>query len=466
MAATTFSWSDREVRSALGLRADDARDDVVYTGVTTDSRSAGPDQLYVALQGERFDGHDFVADAVGAGVTGVIVSHPVAGEGRAVVYPVKDTLVALGRLATHRRRALAAPVVGITGSSGKTATKEFLRAALATVRRVHATPGNLNNRIGVPLTLLATPDDVEVVIVELGTNEPGEIATLTDIARPDIGVVVTVGPSHLEKLGTIEGVLHEKLDLLRGLAPAGRAVVGDRPDELPTVARQLVPGVLVAGWTDGADPDLRPLDVEVDAWGYHTFTFRKARVRLEVAGRHSVQNALVALAVAGLLDVGAAEAARGLETVRPGKLRGEIRRLGDLTLVVDCYNANPQSIEAALDLLEARSVGSGRVAFLGSMLELGEHEAELHRQTLEGALGRGLDLVVATGSFARAASDLEPRPAGGPELLIEEDPDLAYATLRSRLRGSEVVLLKASRSVELERLVPRFQADFGTDAEA
>jgi UDP-N-acetylmuramoyl-tripeptide--D-alanyl-D-alanine ligase len=461
MTATAFAWTDLEVRTALGLRTDQARADVVYEGVTTDSRNTRPNQLYVALQGERFDGHDFVGDAVGAGATGVVVSHPVAGEGRAILYPVADTLVALGRLAAHRRRALAARVVAITGSSGKTSTKDFVRAALSDAHRVHATPGNLNNRVGVPLTLLSAPDGADVLVVELGTNEPGEIATLTAIVRPDLGVVVTVGASHLEKLGSLAGVLDEKLDLLRGLAPGGQAVVGDRPAVLPERARTIVPSVRVAGWTDAADPDLRPGDVEVDAWGCHTFTFRGARVRLAVAGRHAVQNALVALTVAGLLGVGPEDAARGLANIKAGKLRGEIRRFGDLTLVVDCYNANPQSVEAALDLLEARSVGSGRVAFLGSMLELGEHEAELHREVLAGALARGLDGVVATGLFSAAAETLGSRPQGGTELMIEPDPDRAYQALRPRLSGGEVVLLKASRGVQLERLVPRFEADFG-----
>lgn len=460
MTATTFVWTDRDVRDALGLAPVSGGHDVRYEGVTTDSRTARPGELYVALVGERFDGHDFVADAVGAGVRGVVVSHGVAGQGDAAVYEVDDTLVALGRLAAHRRRALAVPVVGITGSSGKTSTKELLRAALAGTRRVHATPANLNNRVGLPLTLLATPPDAEVVVLELGTNEPGEIATLTSIARPDVGVVVNVGPSHLEKLGSVEGVLDEKLALLRGLAPRGQAVVGDDPPVLPRQARALFPGVRVAGWGDDADPGLRPTEVEVDVWGRHSFTWRGQRVQLAAAGRHAVQNALVALAAAEALGVEPAAATAGLATVRAGALRDEVRALGDLTLVVDCYNANPQSVAAALDLLEARSVGSGRVAFLGSMLELGEAGPALHRAVLGDALTRDVDVVVATGAFAIAAAHLA-RPADAPALIAEPDPEQAYERLRGRLAGTEVVLLKGSRGVALERLVPRFEADFG-----
>jgi UDP-N-acetylmuramoyl-tripeptide--D-alanyl-D-alanine ligase len=356
-------------------------------------------------------------------------------------------------------------VVGLTGSSGKTSTKEMARAALSGSLRVHATPGNLNNRIGLPLTLLGTPDDVQVVVLEMGTNEPGEIATLAAIARPDLGVVTTVSESHLEKLGSLEGVLEEKLDLLRGLAEGGRALVGDVPPVLAERARDIVPGVRVAGWTEGADADLRPEAVEVDAWGYHSFTWKGVRVRLEVAGRHAVQNALLALAIADELGIRPAAAAEGLASVKPGALRGEIRRIGDLTLVVDCYNANPQSVRAALDLLEARSIGSGRVAVLGTMLELGSRSEALHRDVLGDALGRDLDLVVATGAFARAAAQRGEGGEGGERLLAQEDPELAYAELQARLTGSEVVLLKASRGVKMERLVPRFEADFGEGEE-
>lgn len=456
MAAVTFAWTDAEVRAALGLRPGQGREDLVYTGVSTDSRTVDPGDLYVALRGDRFDGHDFVGDAVAGGALGVVVSQPVAGEAGAAVYPVDDTLGALGRLAAHRRTALPALVVGITGSSGKTSTKELCAAAVGAGRRVHATRGNLNNRIGLPLTLLDAPLDAEVVIAELGTNEPGEIATLTAIARPDVGVVTTVSESHLEKLGTLEGVMEEKLDLLRGLAEGGRAVVADVPPELAERARALVPEVRVVGWTARADPEYRPDEVEIDAWGYHTFTWKGVRVRLEVAGRHSVQNALLALAVADLAGVTPARAAEGMASVRATALRGEIRRIGDLTLVVDCYNANPQSTRAALDLLEARSIGSGRVAFLGSMLELGARSTEFHRTTLADALGRDLDLVVATGHFAAVAPD--PAPA---TLIVDTDPERAYDALRGRLAGGEVVLLKASRGVALERLVPRFETDFG-----
>lgn len=460
MSAPAFVWTDRVIREALGLRTDQGGE-VEYTGVSTDSRTAVEGDLYVALVGDRFDGHDFVADAAAAGAKGAVVSRPVVGAERLQIYPADDTLVALGALAGYRRRSLPARVVAITGSAGKTTTRELTAGALASAGRVHASRGNFNNRVGLPLTLLAAPEDADVVVAELGSSEPGEIALLTDIARPDIGVITTVGESHLEKLGSLAGVMREKLDLLRGLDEGARAVVGDEPSSLPGAAREIVPDCRVAGWSDRADGDLRPGDVEVDHWGYHGFAWHGARVSLGIPGRHVVVDALLALAVADLLDVAAGPAAEGVSAVRASGLRGEVRRVGKLTLLVDCYNANPPSVRAALDLLEAHGHEVRRVAVLGSMLELGERGPALHREVLADALSRELELVVATGAFARAASETSAEER--PDVLATEEPRAAYTLLAKRLEGGEVVLLKASRGVSLERLVPLFEEDFGGD---
>lgn len=452
---SAFTWTDAAVREALGLRTDLAREDIVFEGISTDSRSVKAGELYVALVGERFDGHDFVADALARGARGAVVSGPVAGEPTATLYPVDDTLVALGSLAAHRRRHLGIPVVGITGSAGKTTTKDLVRGTLGATLRVHATRANLNNRIGMPQTLLATPADAEVVVLEMGTNEPGEIAALAGVARPDVGVLVTVGESHLEKLGSVQGVLEEKLDLLRHLAEGGRAVVGDEPDFLPAAARRIVPGAAVAGWSDRADDGLRPQGVEADAWGTHRFVWHGHRVSLAIPGRHAVTNALLALAVAEFLGVPARAAAQGASAVTAGALRGEIRRVGDLTLLVDCYNANPPSTRAALELLDAQE-GATKVAVLGSMLELGAESGRLHAETLRHALGLRLDLVVATGAFAEAAEGVS-----GDRVVAAPDWETAYPLLRERLGGDEVVLLKASRGVALEGILPLLERDFG-----
>lgn len=469
-------WTDERVRRALGLRLQHAEEGVEYTGVSTDSRTVAEGDLYVALIGERFDGHDFVADALSRGARGAVVSHPVAGDpANARLYPVDDTLVALGALAHHRRTALEAPVVGITGSSGKTSAKDMTAAALSATLRVHATEANLNNRIGMPLTLLSVPDRVEAVVLEMGTNEPGEIAMLAQIARPDIAVITTVGESHLEKLGSVEGVMEEKLQILRHMADGGRCVVGDEPPSLPARARTLCSNVRVVGWSERADENGRPGHPDVDVFGKYEFDWRGLRVTAPMLGKHGVTNALLALTVAELLGVPPREAVRGLSSTERRALRTEFRRIGDLTIIVDCYNANPQSVRASLDVLEAQGAAARRVAVLGSMLELGDRAADLHREVLADALGRDVDLVVATGLFAEAAEELtrteeltgaeeltgtEELSGGAGRIVTGESWEEAYPKLRSWLEGDEILLLKASRGVALEGILPLFERDF------
>jgi len=453
-----FPWTDVDVRRALGLRTDLADPEARYTGVSTDSRSIEEGELYVALVGDRFDGHDFVADARSRGASGAVVSREPTGQGDIRLYPVDDTLVALGALAAHRRRHLHAPVVAITGSSGKTTTKDLTAAALASTKRVHATRGNLNNRVGMPLTLLAAPEDVEAVVLELGTNEPGEIRILAQVARPDIGVVTTVGEAHLEKLGSLEGVLQEKLDLLRGMADGGCCVVGDEPARLAEQARTFCPRLRVAGWSERADNDLRPREAEIDMFGRYEFSWRDHTVTMPLAGRHAVTDAMIALAIADLLGVPARDALRGLASAETNPLRGEVRQIGTLTLIVDCYNANPQSARAALDMLEGQATASRRVAVLGTMLELGASSERLHEEVLGDALSRDIDLIVATGAFAEAASGGSVNDPS--RLITATDWKEAYPLLRERLVGDEVVLLKASRGVALEGILPLIERDF------
>jgi len=457
----SFRWTDLEVRKALGLDPRRARPELAFGRIWTDSRTVEAGDLFLALAGETYDGHDFVADALARGAEGVIASREVASDESTRIYPVGDTLVALGRLARHRRRALKARVVGITGSSGKTTTKDLVAQALAGTFRIHATPRNLNNRIGLPQTILLAPDDTQVLVLEIGTNEPGEVRALTEVAEPQVGVITTVSETHLEKLGSLEGVLEEKLDLFRGLEEGGVGVVGDDPALLAERARPLVAELRVAGWTDRAAPELRPSEAEITEKGCYRFRWMGEPVRMGLPGRHSVQNALLALTVAHHLGVPARDAARRVGKLTPRGMRSEIRVLGSLTLLLDCYNANPQSVRAALDLLETVQVLGPRVAVLGSMLELGPDTRIYHRQLLEEALRRPLDLVVATGLFGEAAQWVTP-PAGAPELVAAPGLDDAARVLRERLGGTEVVLLKASRGVAMETLVPALEDRFGS----
>ena len=486
MTAPSFRWSDAAVRASLSRLSADGKAmeqasetscadtgsvslgppfTVTYSGVSTDSRTVERGELFVALVGENFDGHAFVTSAIERGAAGVLISRPVDVAPTVPTYRVPDTLVALGALAAHRRAHLTAPVAAITGSSGKTTTKELTAAALTGGPRAHVSPGNHNNRIGLPLTLLATPDDAGAVVVEMGTNEPGEIATLADIASPNVVALTTVAEAHLERLGSLEGVLEEKLDLIRALpADSPPPILGDTPPMLAERARSLRPDARVAGLTPAADSDLRAHSVAPHPDGGTSFTWRGVRVRLSLVGRHSVTDALIALALAEDLGADPLTAAADLWRAKPSGMRCEMRQVGGLELIVDCYNSNPQSLTAALDLLEERAharAPRNSAAVLGSMLELGERSQALHVDGLRNALSRPIDVVAATGEFAKAAEELAADPT---RVISAENWCTAYAELRGRMTGDETVLLKGSRGVAMEGIIPLLHRDFAPRA--
>ena len=453
MSAAAFRWSDASVRRALGLPGGDpAR---LYRCISTDTRTLGPGDVFVALEGDRFDGHAFVPEAVAAGCAAV-VSHRDPGAAEVTVYTVPDTLTALGDLALHRREQANIPVVGITGSSGKTTVKDMTVHAVSGSYDVHGTRGNENNRVGVPLTILSMPELTTVLVLEMGTNEPGEIAELARIARPTVGVVTTVSEAHTERLKDLRGVFAEKLDLLRALGPAGTAIVGDEPAELVDEARALRADVAVCGSTNRADPELGPVGGYGRRDGTYGFAWKGYPVTLRIPGSHNVDNALLALAVARALDVPAKEAAEGVSAVWPGAMRGEVRKVGGLTLLVDCYNANPAGVLAAVCALLAIGDEGRWVAVFGTMLELGERSAAIHRETLAAILQLDLDRVILTGGFARAARDFADERIE----VIEELAELAWRLPRMVGPGDKV-LLKASRGVRLERVIPALEYRFG-----
>ena len=385
-----------------------------------------------------------------------MVSHRDLDAAEVTVYRVPDTLTALGDLALHRREQADIPVVGITGSSGKTTVKDMTLGAVSASCRAHGTRANHNNRVGVPLTILSMPDHTTTLVLEMGTNEPGEIAELARIARPTVGVVTTVSETHTERLIDLRGVLAEKLDLVRALGGTGTAVVGDDPAELVHEARGIHPALRVCGWTDLADAGLQPRDARCREDGTWTFTWRGEPVSLGIPGAHNVNNALLALAVARELQVDARSAAEGVSAVRARAMRGEVRRVGELTLLADCYNANAAGVSAAACTLTAMAVPGRRVAVLGTMLELGKRSAAIHRETLSEVLYTDLDRIIVTGAFARAAEGLE-----DDRIDAVADPGELARRLPRMVEPGDAVLLKASRGERLERLIPVLEAHFG-----
>jgi UDP-N-acetylmuramoyl-tripeptide--D-alanyl-D-alanine ligase len=364
------------------------------------------------LKGERFDAHDFLTDVASKGARGAVVERDVENAPAGLIlYRVADTLAALGQLGRHRRRALGARLCAVTGSNGKTTTKEILRAMLAVRYRVHATTGNFNNLIGTPLTLLAAPDDTEVIVAELGTSVPGEIARLAAIVEADTAVVTAISEEHLEGLGDLRGVLEEETALLPSLPSDGLAIVADEPPELAAAARAQAPRVAVAGWSARADAHLRAERVDLDAQGHVMFTVQGRAAHLPLRGRHNARNALIALGVALHYGVPADAALAQLGSLTPVRLRGEVVEYGNTRVIVDCYNSNPASLAAAIDLLASMPHAGARIAIVGSMLELGAESAELHRKGAEEivAYGRIRESVRAIRGPARQSPDNECR---------------------------------------------------------
>ncbi len=437
--------SEAEARAALGLpRAD--RAPLAFSEISTDTRTLRPGALFVALKGDRFDGHDHLAAAAAAGAIAAVVRRGTAPVGGMVLLEVDDPLRAYGYLARARRRTVPGPVIAITGTNGKTSTKEMLAAVLRTRWRTHATRANLNNLIGVPATILEAPDDTEALVVEAGANLPGEIARYREIIEPSSAVVTNAVAGHLEGFGSLAGVLAEKLSLVRDVE---LAVVGTRPPELASGARRLARRVVTAG-LDGADrvPDA----VTLDELGRATVAVDGQRFSLPYPGRHLAENAMLAWTVARELGLDLAAAAAAIERfVLPGG-RSELRREGGLTILNDSYNANPDSFRAAI--ATARELRRGRrlVFVAGTMRELGPDAGRLHAEVARELVELGPDLLAAVGDFGPALAAYAAQL--GERLITAPDAPAVGPLVAERLRGDEVVVLKASRGVALERILP------------
>jgi UDP-N-acetylmuramoyl-tripeptide--D-alanyl-D-alanine ligase len=415
--------------------------------VSTDTRAIVPGSWFLAIVGDRFDGHDFLAAAAEAGAAGCVVQRDPGPSWSGGVVLVDDTTPALQDLGRAARATLRGPVVGLSGSSGKTTTRTFIALALAPLGVVHQTVGNLNNHLGVPMTLLAAPPDAAACVVEMGTSSPGEIAFLADLATPDVRLLVNVGPAHLEELGGLEGVAREKGSLFDASRP-GDIVVVNLDD--PFLRAHPVPaGVRRVTWGEGGDVELLSADLDPDT--LHTLAvFRtpdgEVSVQLPTPGRHIAHNAAGALAVAFALGVPCAEAAANLARYEPVGMRLRAEALpGGVLALNDAYNANPASMEASLRLLAG--LPGRRVAVLGDMLELGPDEASWHQQVVGLARELALDLVVLVGPRMAAAS------AACPGSLAFEVAESAVAALRERLVSGDRVLFKGSRGARVERVI-------------
>jgi UDP-N-acetylmuramoyl-tripeptide--D-alanyl-D-alanine ligase len=404
----------------------------------------------VALEGERFDGHDHLAAAAAAGATGAVVRQGTAPVPGLVLFEVPDPLRAFGLLARARRRTLKGPVIAVTGTNGKTSTKEMLAAVLRTRFVTYATRANLNNLVGVPLTILEAPAATEALVVEAGANLPGEIARYRAIIEPTLTIVTNAVAGHLEGFGSLAGVVEEKLSLTEGVP---LAIVGTEPSDLATGARKRARKVLVAGLR-GAD--LTPDKVTLDESARPVISIGGTTLVLSARGLHQADNAIRVWGVVQALGLDPKAAARALEGFSMPGGRGELLQEGGLTILNDCYNANPQSFRAVIATAAALR-GKRRLVFVaGTMRELGEDSTGLHLEVGDALVALNPDLLVVVGDFVPALE--RHRGALGDRLITAADPIALAPILVQRLQGNEMIVLKASRGVALERILPALAA--------
>lgn len=440
---------------ACNGRLDGVDLDAVVRTVTIDSRRAGPGALFVALRGRHADGHDFVADALARGAVAALVAEDAVVEG-SLVRTEDDPLQTLLRLAGVERARMLATVIAVTGSSGKTCTKDLIAAAVATERRTVASEASYNNEIGVPLTLLSTDETTEVLVVEVGSRGLRHIAMLAARIRPDVAVVTNVGPAHLGLFGSLEVTARAKAELVESLDDAGVAVL-NADDPAVRAMAACAPGAVVT-FGRAPDADVRAEDVSLDDGARASFTVvadaERARVVLRIPGEHMVANALAAVAAARAAGVSLAAAAAGVGDAKAAAWRMEVREIGGWRVLNDAYNANPDSMAAALKTLVAMARGGPSCAVLGYMAELGGAAAAEHDRIGRLAVRLGVGRVLVVGEEARPtleAARLEGMPPD--EAIFAGDPDAAVAMLHEWLEPGAVVLVKASRAAGLERVV-------------
>lgn len=461
-----------EIAAAIGgeLYGEDNLMRRVVSGISWDSRSIKPGEVFLAMPGERVDGNDFIASVVQKGAGAVICTRTpsvntlaIAGEFTCPVFVVEDAQAALGALAGVWRDKIHAIVIGVTGSTGKTSTKDFLRSVLSQRFKTCATYGNYNNEIGVPATVLSAEEDTEVLIVELGMRGLNQIESLCSFVKPNIGVVTNIGESHLELLGTRENIARAKSELFQALPSAGMAVI-NADDEFTPLLREYghidERNINTRSYGLSPNADVRAGEVSFDSSACAQFDLiamdgQTAPVSLNIPGRHNVHNALAAASVGLYLGLTPSEVVAGLEGVKPSGMRMEVLHSGSgVTVINDAYNASPDSMRASLDTLSCMDCDGRRIAVLGDMGELGENEYQLHVDVGAYAAKSNVDLLVCVGTLAVGIK------SGALAADMDVEKVKCFATVKEAqeflmrfIQEGDLVLVKASRFMEMERIV-------------
>jgi UDP-N-acetylmuramoyl-tripeptide--D-alanyl-D-alanine ligase len=437
-----------EFVSAMG---EFAREEVAQ-GYSIDSRTVGSGQLFFAVKGERLDGHDFVESALEKGAAAAVVRKDQLGRysGATRLLAVEDTLVALQTLATAMRKLWGKPLIAVTGSAGKTTTKEAIAHVLSTRFRVLKSEGNFNNHFGLPLMLLKLEPEYDVAVIEMGMSHAGEIRALAKIAQPEIGVVTNVAPVHLEFFDSLAGIARAKYELIESLPAGGVAVLNADDEYVSQFGRDFKGKVVMYGTRATADVRAEniqskgPEGVEFDL----VIGSLREHARLPLVGEHNVLNALAAVAVGVERGLRPSEAVGALATLAAADKRGQVLQVGNITVINDCYNSNPKALEAMVDALATMSA-KRRIVVAGEMLELGPAGEEMHRRAGQHVAEKDIDVLLGVRGLAQAM--VEGARQAGTRAEFVAGPEEAGEWLAREARDGDVVLLKASRGVKLEK---------------
>ena len=434
----------------------------VIAGVSTDSRTIGQGECFFAVAGENFDGHNFLHNAFAKGAICAVVSRNVDCKRfpRGRILKVGDTVKALGEFAAEYRRKANFKVVAITGSAGKTTARQIIYHVLKNRFRCYQSPKSFNNNIGVPLTLFGAGQRDEIVVAELGTNHPGEIAYLTQIAQPDIALITNVYPSHLEGFGNLQAIVKEKLSISEGLRKDGILIINGDNDLLVGACRKRDIKILTFGRSDGCNIQVRDI-IPVDSGS--RFTIEGVRIFLPLAGPGNVENAAAAWAVCSRFALTIDDFARAVKTVQAAPMRTELLQIGRLMVLNDCYNANPASMRNALETLsQISSSGDRRRVFVcGDMAELGRQTEFFHTELGDSIARAKVQLLLTVGNLARIAADAAKKTAGY-NLQTESFDDVSSAcdNLAKFIKDDDIILVKGSRVAGLELIVERLREIF------
>jgi UDP-N-acetylmuramoyl-tripeptide--D-alanyl-D-alanine ligase len=450
------SLSLAQVAAFAGGTVETGNRDATISRVSTDSRTLQAGDLFVPLRGENFDGHKFIQQAAECGAVGAMVEEKWSGKTQEnfALVRVADTLIGYQALAAHYRASLPLKVIAITGSNGKTSTKDFVAAVLGRKFRVTKTEGNFNNHVGLPQTMLAAKRDDEIAVWEIGMNHPGEIAALAKLAAPDVAIITNVGIAHIEFMGTREAIAEEKGALAQAVAVNGTVILNADDPFTESISKRTPAKIVLAGIENGS---VRAVDITQSATGSE-FTIlegaHRCRAQLPVPGIHMVQNAMLAVAAGRVFGVSIEECAVGLASTPLTKARLQIKEIGGIQFIDDSYNANPDSMKAALRTLMELDSDGRRIAVLGEMGELGAESEAGHREVGEAAAALRIDELIAVGptgaTIARAAVK-----AGLKNSVAVNSQEEAAELLENAAPG-DLVLIKGSRAARMERVLEKF----------